>query len=708
MPRLKIGARALRSSFSLPKGWREILLIEDNAARAERRVHAGVATHRGKARVYVSLHRVTSDGCRLIGERAYRAGFDRKRSVRAAAALKLVDSVRILRPHTVVVAGAAYGSNSWFLAQLAARHLKFVVEVRPSTPLLPIDPGARKRKRVMAARLLRDPSWGSYSLRLPTNGGRLRYRAAGLSRVELPYGESGRLFAGQTGGILGFHRGTILAISSENDASLRDMLHAVAWTRWIRPITRERERQIVVKVDAKPIRKQRGKLNGAHITVRANIKVASGQDIRAKPVERLSTAAAPLRGVLASTRSVLNVVELFAGAGGMGLGFLQSGNAKRHFRLVFSGEVSPIYVETLRTNHAAYQESVGARENVPQEIKPTDLRTHAALTAARRAAREFGGVDVVIGGPPCQGFSNANRNSWHSKNPNNKLVNVFLTYVEALKPKVFLLENVQGILWTPRDRRSPGSLSVVMHLARRMARAGYHVFPKLLDAVWYGVPQYRSRFFLLGIRNDMGYLPEHFGQWGPFPLPTHGPGRPFPFVTVQDAIGDLPRIGNGALENEASYEDLPPRSLARNAFLSQMRLGASQGVIVDHITSRHAPYVIERYRRIPPGGNWESIADSLTNYAAVHRTHSNIYRRLSWREPSITIGHYRKSMLVHPSQHRGLSLREASRLQSFPDWFRFSGGASGERGGLVHKQQQLANAVCPLVTKALAEFILNL
>jgi site-specific DNA-cytosine methylase len=126
------------------------------------------------------------------------------------------------------------------------------------------------------------------------------------------------------------------------------------------------------------------------------------------------------------------------------------------------------------------------------------------------------------------------------------------------------------------------------------------------------------------------------------------------------------------------------------------------------VTSKHADYVIDRYRKIPAGGNWEDIRDELTNYAEVSRTHSNIYRRLRWDEPSITIGHYRKSMLVHPSQHRGLSLREAARLQSFPDWFRFAGTANGDAGGLVHKQQQLANAVCPLVTKAVAELIRDL
>ena len=98
----------------------------------------------------------------------------------------------------------------------------------------------------------------------------------------------------------------------------------------------------------------------------------------------------------------------------------------------------------------------------------------------------------------------------------------------------------------------------------------------------------------------------------------------------------------------------------------------------------------------------------MGNYSSIQRTHSNIYRRLVWDEPAITIGHYRKSMIVHPDQNRGLSVREAARLQSFPDWYRFAGALNGKQGGLMHKQQQLANAVCPLVTKAVAEFVLRI
>ena len=140
-----------------------------------------------------------------------------------------------------------------------------------------------------------------------------------------------------------------------------------------------------------------------------------------------------------------------------------------------------------------------------------------------------------------------------------------------------------------------------------------------------------------------------------------------------------------------------------------MREMAPQDLIEGHIVSRQADYVIERYKNIPQGGNWQNIRHMMDNYADISRTHSNIYRRLKWRDPSITIGNYRKSMIVHPQQHRGLSLREAARLQSLPDWFTFCGALDDSLPrGIMHKQQQLANAVSFLLTLAIAEYILEL
>ena len=389
----------------------------------------------------------------------------------------------------------------------------------------------------------------------------------------------------------------------------------------------------------------------------------------------------------------------------MGLGFLLAGMDNGGYRIVYSGEAIPIVVETLRRNHRFYDSSVAVSEGArtPLAVSATDLRDNNALDEADAIARDRGGAHIVIGGPPCQGFSMANRNSWSRRNPNNELIDVFIRYVERLRPLAFLLENVQGILWT-QDRF--GGVSVVDVIESRLDAAGYQVFPKLVDAAWYGVPQHRARFFLMGLHRDLGYVQEDFGNQGPFPAPTHGTTVQ-PVVTVGDAIGDLPRIGNGCSIEACSYSE-STEGLDGSQFLRYVREGSPKNVLFDHVTSRHADYVIDRYRRIPAGGNWENIRESLTNYANVSRTHSNIYRRLRWDEPSITIGHYRKSMLIHPSQHRGLSLREATRLQSFPDWFRFAGTEDGTPGGLVHKQQQLANAVCPLVTRAIADFMLGL
>ena len=212
------------------------------------------------------------------------------------------------------------------------------------------------------------------------------------------------------------------------------------------------------------------------------------------------------RGLLAKEpQTSLNVVELFAGAGGMGLGFMLATRATRRFRLIFSGEIHPIYVETLRRNHRYFSRMRRGSDHCDSgDIHPIDLDNRKAINLVSSSVREAGGVDVLIGGPPCQGFSSANRNSWSADNPNNRLVNVFMKYVDQLRPPVFLMENVQGIVWTSRNGNG-SALSVAEHILRKTRALGYLVFAKLLDAVWYGVPQYRTRFYLLGIHKDIGY-----------------------------------------------------------------------------------------------------------------------------------------------------------------------------------------------------------
>lgn len=585
--------------------------------------------------------------------------------------------------------------------------------------VLEIDPGLSVEfQRARDGFVARNPrerldsaSWAPASLQ--GAGGEAECFAANLGEATINDVSGLRCFAVSFGGIDSYMRGVMVGATSLSlqDVGLNRLAQLLAWVRWIRLAVRRHKRTGATGADNSAQSKRIELLTGTTLKVRANRRIANNLDLKAAQQSSSQGEGEPTfkHKLLAGGRSTLNVVELFAGAGGMGLGFLSAKGAglSQPYAITASAEIHPIYTHTLRHNHEyMVKNRLCTADAVPAETIPIDLCRSELRTGLSDVARRRGEVDILIGGPPCQGFSSANRNSWSSSNPNNRLVDAFLDCVSILAPRVLLMENVQGILWTPCEEEG-SQLSVASHVLQRLQAMGYLVFPKLLDAVWYGVPQNRNRFFLMGIHRDLGYQTDSFGQWGPFPKPTYGPGTGRAFVTVRDAISDLPRIGNGESRDTIDYL-ASSQTLGQNPFLAAMRRGAPADVIWDHVTSRHAEYVIERYKAIPQGGNWEDVRELMTNYADVSRTHSNIYRRLAMSEPAITIGHYRKSMIVHPTQSRGLSLREAARLQSFPDWFRFAGSSSGTDGGLMHKQQQLANAVCPNVTKAVAEYILQL
>jgi len=141
-----------------------------------------------------------------------------------------------------------------------------------------------------------------------------------------------------------------------------------------------------------------------------------------------------------------------------------------------------------------------------------------------------------------------------------------------------------------------------------------------------------------------------------------------------------------------------------------MRENSSE-YVTDHLTSRHSPYVLERYEKVPQGGNWMSIPTMMSNYADVSRTHLNIYHRLRADEPARTIGNFRKAMTIHPFETRGLSLREAARLQSIPDWFAFTNPSEqlvrAVVPGLNAYQQQIGNAVSFLLTERLVSHVVQ-
>lgn len=344
-------------------------------------------------------------------------------------------------------------------------------------------------------------------------------------------------------------------------------------------------------------------------------------------------------------------IDLFSGAGGMSLGARAAG-----IEILLAVDNDPHAATTYSHNHPRVKIFCG------------DIRKLRKLSMGKRDQPL-----VVFGGPPCQGFSTSNQRTRSSDNPCNWLFTEFLRIVKLAGPDWVVFENVKGIFETEGGK--------FFELIREgLSKLRYACTHDILDASGFGVPQHRSRLFIVGSRNGEGFA---------FPSPCRSER-----VTVRDAIADLPVLSNGASENWLEY-----RAAAASPYARKMRGRMKR--CPNHLVTRNAAYVIERYRHIPQGGNWEAIPGSLMgNYKDRERCHTGIYRRLKDGEPAVTIGNYRKNMLIHPREVRGLSVREAARLQSFPDWFEF-------KGSIGFQQQQVGNAVPLLLAEAVFKAVVK-
>ncbi len=262
------------------------------------------------------------------------------------------------------------------------------------------------------------------------------------------------------------------------------------------------------------------------------------------------------------------------------------------------------------------------------------------------------------------------------KNEKNYLFLEFVRFVQEIRPAWFVLENVWGL-----TNIDDGKTQKMIEDYFRAIEGYDNISSSILWASDYGVPQNRNRFFMVGNRLGIG-----------FKFPKKHEAK----ITVEEAIGDLPSLQNGEMIDEAPYtltlEEASP-------YAQLMRKGSDMAR--QNYVSRNNDLVIERYKFIDQGQNWRAIPDHLMqNYADKRRCHSGIYKRLRADQPSVVISNYRKSMLIHPYEDRGISVREAARLQSFPDTFIFD-------GPLMHIQQQIGNAVPPLLSKAVFQEILK-
>jgi len=383
----------------------------------------------------------------------------------------------------------------------------------------------------------------------------------------------------------------------------------------------------------------------------------------------------------AETFPSLRTIDLFSGAGGITEGFRMAG-----YECLYANDSMPEAMETFRHNHP---EAWGECHNIEQ-VKPADIRAKLRI--------KKGAMDVLVGGPPCQGFS-INAPERFLTDPRNKLFKDYVRFLEEFEPKAFLFENVPGLL-------SLGDGKVLERILREFERLDYHVTVKILFSAHYGVPQERWRLILLGSKFSEIAPPEptHYaagranfrGGGGvlTFRLTDSDKRRLLPAVTVGEAIGDLPRLQMGEGAETIGYTSAAVSDYA-------LSLRNPDGVTFNHFAARLSKQNAERMKHVKPGGSWRDIPHHLLPKGmqrARKSDHTKRYGRLSNERLAGTVmtkcdPHWGTVFL--PDQERSLTVREAARFQSFPDSYQFLGPR-------VSQYEQVGNAVPVLMARAIA------
>lgn len=353
------------------------------------------------------------------------------------------------------------------------------------------------------------------------------------------------------------------------------------------------------------------------------------------------------------TSDSLNTIDLFCGGGGLSYGFESAG-----FNIIAGVDSERAFKHTYESNHE------------DSEFLEADLHEISGQKILDEIELRADDVDVVIGGPPCQGFSLAQANP-NPGDQRNFLVTRYIKAVYEIEPDWFLMENVPQIA-TMEDG------GVREYIISQFEKIDYSVSFKELNSVEFGVPQKRRRAFFIGSKNGEFAFPEGTHRQSASQT-TLGTSNTNPPVTIQDAFSDLPDLNPG--EKKKQYATNP-----KSEYQALMR---SNEKLRNHKAPNHGEQVVERIKKATEG---EKIPyDSWSQK-----------RRLSWSEPAPTLlgGPRPTYHFAHPEQHRGLSVRERARIQSFPDSFEFHAP--------IAKQRQITgNAVPPLLAEAVANAILK-
>lgn len=379
----------------------------------------------------------------------------------------------------------------------------------------------------------------------------------------------------------------------------------------------------------------------------------------------------------------LKMIDLFAGAGGLSEGLREAG-----FAVLYANEIKSRYAETYALNH-------------PEVIvDQRDIRKVDATTVRHRLRLEKGELDLIAGGPPCQGFS-INAPIRSANDDRNHLFKEFLRFVDEFYPRAVLIENVPGLV-------SFSGGSTLQAILTTLKKHGYDSDVRILYAPHYGVPQTRWRTIVTGVREGQGIqasFPEPIRQ-APIRInfTSRFEGRNIvslpsklelpKFTSVKDAIDDLPILSNG----ESGETIKKYRTKPKNDFQRAMRVG-SNGV-VNHEAARLSKINMDRLSHILVGGNWTDIPIDLLPKGMQRARRSDHTKRYGRIDPDglastiLTKCDPHWGAYFHYSQDRTFTVREAARIQTFPDTFHFVGSR-------VEQYEQVGNAVPPLLAAAI-------
>ena len=368
----------------------------------------------------------------------------------------------------------------------------------------------------------------------------------------------------------------------------------------------------------------------------------------------------------------MNVIDLFAGCGGLSTGFEMAG-----YKIPLAVERDGWASETYKKNHKGTKVITG-------DI--TQIQDLDSLFSKKKIK-----IDGIIGGPPCQGFSlSGNRDK---KDPRNSLFIEFVRFVKHFQPTFFVMENVTGIL----SMQTKSGELVKDVILSEYNKAGYNVEIYVLNAAEFGVPQKRIRVFFIGLKKEILYDREMLKPKGFL----FGDNQ----ITIEQAIMDLPQISAGAGKEPVEYPCCP-----QNKYQKWARQKST--AVYNHIAMKHSARLVERFSHI---GYGQSVPDVAQEYQQRQRGNANkisgrTYSQNNMRpypnRPSPTVPASFQSNFVHPYIDRNYTAREGARLQSFPDSYIFCGKRttmSWEKN--LSQYQQIGNAVPPLLAKGIAESI---